>query len=73
MGENIEFDCHERSKKPEFAPGILRLDNQAAGEGFEPPRTDPESAVLPLDEPASQNDGYFTTHGLQRQTCPGLI
>jgi hypothetical protein len=24
---------------------------QAGGEGFEPPLTDPESAVLPLDEP----------------------
>ena len=23
----------------------------AGGEGFEPPQTDPESAVLPLDEP----------------------
>jgi hypothetical protein len=23
----------------------------AGGEGFEPPHTDPESAVLPLDEP----------------------
>ena len=32
----------------------------AGGEGFEPPHTDSESAVLPLDEPPISGF-YFTT------------
>jgi hypothetical protein len=36
------------------------LDYQAGGRGFEPRHTDPESAVLPLDEPPSK----FRTHGV---------
>ena len=32
---------------------------KAGGEGFEPPRTDPESAVLPLDEPPIQAGGIL--------------
>jgi hypothetical protein len=33
----------------------------AGGKGFEPLHTDPESAVLPLDEPP-MNGKNFTTH-----------
>ncbi len=33
----------------------------AGGKGFEPLHTDPESAVLPLDEPPVINGENFTT------------
>lgn len=32
----------------------------AGGKGFEPLQTDPESAVLPLDEPPMISAGYST-------------
>jgi hypothetical protein len=32
---------------------------QAGGEGFEPPHTDPESAVLPLDEPPTERPTFY--------------
>lgn len=35
---------------PVFATGVF----QAGGRGFEPRHTDPESAVLPLDEPPTE-------------------
>lgn len=31
----------------------------AGGEGFEPPHTDPESAVLPLDEPPKLRARFY--------------
>lgn len=43
-------------------PGALPIELTpclAAGEGFEPPYTDPKSAVLPLNDPASC-DFYIT-------------
>lgn len=33
----------------------------AGGKGFEPLQTDPESVVLPLDEPPPNFEGYSTT------------
>lgn len=33
----------------------------AGGKGFEPLQTDPESVVLPLDEPPPNVEGNFTT------------
>ena len=40
--------------KPDFCRA-----SQAGGEGFEPPYTDSESAVLPLDEPPILNWALF--------------
>jgi hypothetical protein len=36
------------------------FDHQAGGKGFEPLHTDPESAVLPLDEPPEFSGLNFT-------------
>lgn len=35
---------------------------EAGGGGFEPPHTDPESAVLPLDEPPKTGCAKFYHH-----------
>lgn len=47
MNFSLEYEtCQEKS------PGLkIGARGKAGGEGFEPPHTDPESAVLPLDEP----------------------
>ena len=39
----------------------------AGDRGFEPRHTDPESAVLPLDEPPAMKRRHFTTFGKPRQ------
>jgi hypothetical protein len=55
---------HKRESPTEL---ILRESGyQAGGRGFEPRHTDPESAVLPLDEPPT-SEGHFTMFGLYRQ------
>ena len=43
-----------KEKPPGVDPAVL-----AGGKGFEPLHTDPESAVLPLDEPPVLRAGYF--------------
>ena len=50
------FAVRGRRPEPLDQHGITFLfkGNLAAEEGFEPSRTDPESAVLPLDDSASQ-------------------
>ena len=42
-------------------------EKQAGGRGFEPRHTDPESAVLPLDEPPALNVGDCTMIGQRGQ------
>ncbi len=46
----------------------IRLSCLAGGRGFEPRHTDPESAVLPLDEPPESSGRYFTMNARERQT-----
>jgi hypothetical protein len=41
----------------------------AGGNGFEPLQANPESAVLPLDEPPELNGWYFT---ILLAVCPGF-
>ncbi len=42
-----------------FRRGVRREDRQAGGSGFEPLLADPESAVLPLNEPPELERGTF--------------
>lgn len=41
------------------APFQHRKELRTGGEGFEPPHMDPESTVLPLDEPPRENSAEF--------------
>ena len=59
-------------KRPGLRPGRFNI---AGGGGFEPPHTDSESAVLPLDEPPFSLRGvvYHTPRNPQRNAAPADV
>src|SRR6185437_8268745 len=57
------IDCHGESLRTGADSGWMPAgdavaDSEAAGQGLEPRLPDPESGVLPLDDPAKASGGY---------------
>ena len=61
-----QLEYRSRIQNPPIKAGL----GLAGGEGFEPPHTDPESAVLPLDEPPERTTFYHEIEGKSNKTIP---